>query len=95
MQVTKLPCYGIELRVEGAGGMISSDIHEPIDYASDDPEDILWNEGYNHRADGITSLILACACEGIDVSTPEWIRAIETTVDALSQHGELGMDDGS
>jgi hypothetical protein len=36
--------------------------------------------------DGIESLILAAACQGIDVTTPAFVAAIETAVEAAANN---------
>lgn len=40
---------------------------------------------YDAAIDGIESLVLALACAGTDVSTPEFVEAIETAVNACAQ----------
>ena len=46
-----------------------------------DPDNKLDN--YDTFSNGIESLILAHACAGIDISTPEYIEGIETVLDSL------------
>jgi len=36
--------------------------------------------------DGMESFILACACSGVDVTTPEFINAIVTATDAIENN---------
>jgi len=40
----------------------------------------------NGAMDGITSLILACHCAGIDVDSPAFLEAIETAVGAVENN---------
>ncbi len=40
---------------------------------------------FNSIIDGIESLILAAACQGIDVATPAFLAAIETAVQAAER----------
>lgn len=40
----------------------------------------------NSPIDGMESLLLALACEGVNISTPEFVRAIKTTVSAISNN---------
>jgi hypothetical protein len=41
--------------------------------------------GYNGAIDGITSLILALACEGVDVKSDAFQRAVNTAVDKCGE----------
>ena len=74
----KLPCYGIKVVVNEhdglIGGVIQSDLYEEDRIAGKEPSDYVM--------DGIESMILACACSGIDIETPAFIEAIETSVEA-------------
>ena len=96
MQVIVLPICGIRLELHSVPdataddpttarplvtGVITSDLHESrtCDSAEDDAEIDL----HNARCDGLESLILACACAGIDVELPAFQEAIETAVDAI------------
>jgi hypothetical protein len=74
----ELPVYGIVLTLDadGNGGTISDDIHE-----EDEDEDA---EMYNCAIDGITSMILAHACAGVDIMSPSYLEGIETAVEAVS-----------
>ncbi len=38
--------------------------------------------------DVIESFILACACAGVDVESPAFLEAVETTIDAVTNHDE-------
>ena len=83
-KVIQLPCYGIEIKVAGGGGTITSNLKE-----EDSPE----TEGaarerieFNRMIDGIEALILASACEGIDVAAPAFVKAITTAVEAAGNN---------
>lgn len=86
-----LPCHGIEIKVLDSNlGTIVSNLHSnpPRDYdASNDPFD---NESaFEGAIHALESMILACACAGVDVQSPKFIEAINTTVDAIgNQYGE-------
>ena len=93
----ELPCYGIVVETDGGSGSITDNLHETIHYEAeirqrnsndewDGPEDIRWKENFNHMIDAITSLILAHACAGVDISTTAYIEGIETAVEACSQN---------
>ena len=80
----RLPCYGITIRLDRApsaerpaSGTITSDLKQ--DTAADDAT-------YIAAIDGLESLILAHACAGIDVTSPDYIEGIETAVEAISNH---------
>ena len=48
--------------------------------------DILSHLEKTPEINAIESLILACACAGIDVETPAFLEAIETAVDAAQNN---------
>ena len=78
MKTIKLPIYGIVVEIDGkGGGEISSTDLQTVHH---DPED----EIYNVSMDGIESLILAHACAGVDITTPEYLEGIKTAVDACA-----------
>jgi len=54
--------------------------------AEDSPEseeEALGRVQANAAIDGMESLILACACAGVDVKSPQFVEAIETAIDAI------------
>jgi hypothetical protein len=58
------------------GGTISSNLHN----------DEEGDEEYNSAIDGIESMILAHAVEGIDITAPAYIKGIQTAVDAAANN---------
>jgi hypothetical protein len=38
---------------------------------------------YNASIDGLESLLLACACAGVDVDSPQFTRAFETAYESI------------
>jgi len=66
--------YGIRLKIEGHSGEITSDLKEDCISGVDDK--------YMAAIDGVESLILACACQGIKVDTEDFKIAIDTAVQA-------------
>jgi len=77
MKEIDLPIYGIQVTIDVDGsGTITSDLR------TTQSEDEL----YNSAMDGIESLILACACSGIDIETPAFLEAIETAVEGCSNN---------
>jgi len=85
-KIIKLPCYGIEVILgspdpENPGaylsGSILSDLHDDVG-----PDD----ESYDAAIDAIESFIMSAACAGIDITTPAFIEAIETTVEAIGNN---------
>jgi hypothetical protein len=91
----KLPCYGIIVNLTGdGGGAISSDLNESKPERPSQEDEVLeaWEEEckqideYNAAVDGIESLILAHACAGIDIETPEYIEGIETAAQAIGNN---------
>ncbi len=77
----------IEFDDEGIACNISSKLHETVaDEDANDPEEVLGVEFYNSMIDGIESLILACACEGIDVVSTEFQSAVQTALQACANN---------
>lgn len=73
-----LPCYGMFLELDGTGGgTITSDLRDEADDTGLD-EDRTWLA----FVDAIESIVLAHACAGIQVTTPQYIEGIETAVEA-------------
>jgi hypothetical protein len=87
-KLIQLPCYGIEIKVADGSDTITSNLK-----GEDTPES--EEEGrerleFNRMIDGIEALILAAACEGIDVAAPAFVRAITVAVDAAGNKPESG-----
>jgi hypothetical protein len=77
MKEINLPKYGIQVTIDVDGsGTITSDLR------TNQSEDELFNSAM----DGIESLILACACAGIDIEDEQFIEAITTSVEACSNN---------
>jgi hypothetical protein len=57
----------------GRGGSLESDMHQGT---QDDLDAALH---------GVTSLVLAQACAGIDVTTPEYSAALDTAINTMHQ----------
>ena len=49
-------------------------------------ETVASRHQYNGAVDGITSMILAHACAGIDVESPAYLEGIETAVQAIGNN---------
>lgn len=58
------------LQIEDGGGVITYDNFE-------------YNDEIQDQLDTITSMILAHACEGIDVSSTQYVNGLKTTLDYL------------
>ncbi len=39
---------------------------------------------YNRAIDGSESLVLACACAGVDIDSPEFVAAINTSIESIA-----------
>lgn len=78
----KLP-FGIEITVNNGSGTIESNLKD---------EGCLWEKGDGKTAkaraegmaDAIESLLLALACAGVDVQTPQFAEALNTSVESLA-----------
>lgn len=82
MKTIKLPIYDIVVETDGKGsGTIASALKDENVLASNEPDpDTL---AYNAAMDAVESMILSCACAGLDIKAPAFITAIQTTVDAV------------
>jgi len=79
MKEFKLPCFGIIVKVvNGSGSITSTDLKIEHNNEKD--------ELYNAAIDAIESMILAHACAGIDINTPEYIEGIETAVNSCANN---------
>ena len=59
-------------------GVLTSNLHDDVN--PNDSNEVEYDAAIN----GVESLILSLACEGIDVSTPEFVSAINTTLDKIA-----------
>jgi hypothetical protein len=79
MKEINLPIYGIKVTLDSDGsGTITSELQVK--------QDEVENEDFNTAMDGIESLLLACACSGVDITTPAFLEAIETAVESCSNN---------
>lgn len=80
--VITLPCHDIVVTlktVDGlTGGTIKSSLHDP-GRDSDDAE-------FDAGVDAVESFILAAAIAGVDIESPAFLQAIDSTVEGLSNH---------
>jgi hypothetical protein len=87
-KIYKIPQFGMVVTVTTAqvgypgSGTVISNLHtdeltEPTEEGDDE---------YNSVIDGIESLILAHAVEGIDISAPAYVKGIQTAVDAAANN---------
>ena len=80
-----LPVHNILITLDGTGGgTIVSDLHENDQV--ENPMQECEVAKYNAAIDGLESLILAHACSGIDVESPEYLEGIETAESAIGHH---------
>lgn len=49
-------------------------------------EEVASRGEYNAAIDGIESLILACACEGIDIAAAPFQRAVQTAIEGCANN---------
>jgi hypothetical protein len=70
--------HRIEIYSDGVSGSIQTNLQTDHNEEGD--------EFYNAAMDGIESLLLALACEGIDVSTDKFKNAIEDAVEACANN---------
>lgn len=80
--IIELPIYDIRVRLsdhQEKGQKPTGTITSNIRGKGDSPK-------YHDTIEGIESLILAMACEGIDITTPAMIDAIEAVVTAADNN---------
>lgn len=73
-----LPVFGIVIRLNHGEEYTTGSI-EASELFDDEPDEI-----HTAALEGITSMILAAACAGVDVGNPAFLEAIETAVDAVT-----------
>jgi hypothetical protein len=73
----EIPEYGIAVTIKDGAGVISSNLKEH----DNDP-----CIEYNAAMTGIESLLLALACEGVDITDPRFKRALQTTLEACADN---------
>ena len=72
--------YFIELELDGrGGGKLTSNLKD--EESANDGEDDVYE--YNIAIDGIEALVLAQACAGVNIQTPEYAAALLTAVVAV------------
>ncbi len=77
--IIKLPVGGIEIKLmDNGGGSISSTLHS--DFYK--PHSDVYDE-YDAAIDALESLILAHACEGVEIWTDQYVKGIETALEAI------------
>jgi CheY-specific phosphatase CheX len=89
MKTVELGCYGIVIRDHGAGSAsITDKLREKVDYEAleNGCGEARSMEDFNNMIDGLTSMILAHYCAGIDVTTPAYLEGIETAVNACGNY---------
>lgn len=82
MRTIKLPCYEmvVELDDTGEAGTIRSALSAAVD---ENPKDAVNTAMLTSALDAIESLVLACACAGVDIESPAYLEAIETSVNKV------------
>lgn len=79
----ELPCYGIVVKCEDGVWSIEHELRETL---SDDPEENESIQSFNDMMDGITSMIIAHAEAGVDISSLAYIQGIEASVEACGNY---------
>jgi len=75
MKTIELRIFGIVVALDPhSGGAITDELHEE------------GEDNYNYAMDGITSMILAHACAGVDIESPAYLKGIEDAVYACENN---------
>jgi hypothetical protein len=83
--ITLNTAYGdIEVKLDGKGaGTIKSSLHDDsIELPGAETEFMQ----YEAAIDAVESLLLSLACEGVNITTPQFKLAVETTVEAANNY---------
>lgn len=67
-------------------GLQSSDPKSDLPESTETEEDVASRRDYNAAIDGIEALILAHGCAGVNITSPAYLEAIETAVDAVANN---------
>ena len=78
LKTITLPCFDMVISIVEGGGSLSSNLH------IDEPEGD--EKLYEAAINGLESLILSLASEGVDIATPSFVRSIEDSVQAIENH---------
>lgn len=83
MKIDNSPSYYITVSVDdNESGIVQTDL---MYKNAKSPDAKIWNAA----VDGMLSLILAQACQGVDIEADEYKEAVETVLDSLSNtYGE-------
>jgi len=65
----------IKVYVERGGGTIETNLKHGR-----------YSSPYNRAIDGFESLVLACASNGVDIDSPEFVAAINDSLQAIENH---------
>jgi hypothetical protein len=89
MKTYRLPVFDIVVTTDGKGsGSINSSLKEdnphPVQPKLEGDETM--HAEFDAAMDGIESLVLACACNGIDITRSEFVQAIESAVESCENH---------
>lgn len=83
MKTYSIPQYGITVTVEdNRAGEITSELKKQL---IDENEPGTFNEIElgEAQADALEAFILALACEGYDISEPRFVKALQTSLEAI------------
>ena len=79
----------VHVRPDGSG-RISSNLkaalphRDEFEHANDYRNELRSIQDFNHQIDAVESVIVAHACSNVDVDSPEYIKGIETALDAIA-----------
>jgi hypothetical protein len=87
-KVYRLPVYDIVVEIDKKGGTIVSSLKEdnPFHKNHTIDEDEIMHDEFDACMDGIEALILSCACNGINIALPEFVKSVQDAVSAAENH---------
>lgn len=74
MNKIELKDFGVIVEVDGGAGTITSTLKD---------NDLEHDDHYNVAIDAVESMILSCACAGVDIKSSQFTEALQTTLDAI------------
>jgi aminoglycoside phosphotransferase len=95
MKTYSIPQYGITVTVEdNRAGEITSELKKQLIDHEDDFSTYITKNGISApqeavaeaQADALEAFILALACEGYDISEPRFVKALQTSLEAIANN---------
>lgn len=80
-QLINLPVGNIQIELKGCNGILTSNLKEPPAPHDDEYQ----YEKYSAAVDALEALVLAHACQGVDVEAEDYVLGLQTAYDKIAQ----------